>query len=76
MSEEQIRNRNNSMNPMPDIRDNYYRNGPTPRMFNCVAVFNCVAIRRGRPLRLLPPSPPTLPRYDFSTIAPSEQALV
>ena len=28
------RNRNNSMHPMPNIRDNYYNNGPTPAVFN------------------------------------------
>lgn len=28
------KNRNNSMNGIPDIRDNYYRNGPTPAIYN------------------------------------------
>lgn len=28
------RNRNNSMQPMPNIRDNYYNKGPTPAVFN------------------------------------------
>ena len=36
------RNRNNSMNPMPDIRDNFYRNGPTPAYYNKEQANNCL----------------------------------
>lgn len=34
MFQEQDRNRNNSMKPIPGLRDDYYRNGPTPAVFN------------------------------------------
>ena len=42
MSEEQIRNRNNSMQPIPGLRDDYYRNAPTPAVFNHEYSNNCL----------------------------------
>ena len=36
------RNRNNSMEPMSNIRDDYYKNGPTPAVFNENHVDKCL----------------------------------
>ena len=36
------RNRNNSMQPMSNIRDDFYRNGPTPAVFNEEHIDKCL----------------------------------
>lgn len=38
----QDRNRNNSMHPIPGLRDDYYRNGPTPAVFTHDYSSNCL----------------------------------
>ena len=38
----QDRNRNNSMQPIPGLRDDYYRNGPTPAVFTHDYANNCL----------------------------------
>ena len=38
----QDRNRNNSMHPIPGLRDDFYRNAPTPAVFNDEYKNNCL----------------------------------
>ena len=38
----QERNRNNSMHPIPGLRDDFYRNGPTPAVYTHDYANNCL----------------------------------
>ena len=38
----QERNRNNSMHPIPGLRDDFYRNGPTPAVYSHDYANNCL----------------------------------